>query len=141
MAYTAMSLKPTTTRFNYPRYSTSSAAPSRPTSSSGIEHAFHLHARDSAWLSLKIKSRAGPSKSHPLYFDRDSVEGSVDLNLVDHSTTIQRIVITVCPPQRHSHNSEQTCLDTRSGFDCWLGSITFPRDLKGLVVIFYGSPS
>ena len=64
-----------------------SRSPSRPPSPTPSEHVFHLTQSGPAsstsppWLSLRVRSRARPGKTHPLYFDRDVVEGTVHLNL------------------------------------------------------------
>jgi hypothetical protein len=64
-----------------------SPLPSRPHSPTLSEHVFHLTRSSTAssasppWLSLRVRSRAGPGKNHPLYFDRDVVQGTVHLNL------------------------------------------------------------
>lgn len=64
-----------------------SPSPSHPHSPTHSEHVFHLNQSGPAsstspsWLSLRVRSRAGPGKTHPLYFDRDIVEGTVHLNL------------------------------------------------------------
>ncbi len=64
-----------------------SPSPSHPHSPTPSEHVFHLTQSGPAsstsppWLSLRVRSHAGPGKTHPLYFDRDVVEGTVHLNL------------------------------------------------------------
>ena len=69
------------------RHPSSSPSPSRSHSPTRSEHVFHLTqsgpalSTSSPWLSLRVRSHAGPGKTHPLYFDRDVVEGSVHLNL------------------------------------------------------------
>jgi hypothetical protein len=84
--------------------STPSASPSRPSSpSSRDEQAFHLmqgsHSA-SPWLTLRVKSNASPSRTHPLYFDKDVVEGSVHLNLSDNPSTVVGVVVFVsCHPR------------------------------------------
>ncbi|KIM27491.1 hypothetical protein M408DRAFT_16577 [Serendipita vermifera MAFF 305830] len=80
--------------------STPSASPSRPSSpSSRVEQCFHLPATSSSsstpWLSLRVKSNASLSKAHPLYFDRDSVEGNVCLNLTETPMSVVAIVVIV----------------------------------------------
>ena len=88
--------------------STPSASPSRPSSpSSRVEQCFHLptSASNTPWLSLRVKSNASPSKAHPLYFDRDSVEGSVCLNLIENPMSIVAIVVIVS----HFRHSASGC--------------------------------
>ncbi|PVF93360.1 hypothetical protein CPB86DRAFT_829381 [Serendipita vermifera] len=79
--------------------STPSASSSRPSSpSSREEQAFHLTTGGhgaSPWLTLRVKSNASPSRTHPLYFDKDVVEGSVHLNLTDNPSTIVGVVVFV----------------------------------------------
>jgi len=78
--------------------STPSASPSRPSSPlSPVEQSFHLSAAgcSTPWLTMRVGSNASPSKAHPLYFDRDSVEGSVCLNLTEQPMSIVAIVVTV----------------------------------------------
>jgi hypothetical protein len=64
-----------------------SPSPSRSRVNTPSEHIFHLTQSGPAssssppWLSLHVRSHAGPGKTHPLYFDRDVVEGTVHLNL------------------------------------------------------------
>jgi len=65
----------------------SSPSCSRPHSPAPSEHVFHLtqsgpmSSTSPPWLSLRVRSHAGPGKTHPLYFDRDVVGGTVHLNL------------------------------------------------------------
>lgn len=67
--------------------SSSPSSPSRTHSPTLSEHVFTLTQGGPAssssppWLSLRVRSRASPGKTHSLYFDRDVVEGTVHLNL------------------------------------------------------------
>ena len=82
-------------------HSTPSASPSRPSSpSSPVEQSFHLSTAgcSTPWLTMRVKSNASPSKTHPLYFDRDSVEGSVCLNLTEQTMSIVSIIVIVSRP-------------------------------------------
>lgn len=71
----------------HPLPSPSEPNPSRPQSPTPSEHVFHLtqsgpaSANAPPWLSLRVRSHAGPGKTHPLYFDRDLVQGSVHMSL------------------------------------------------------------
>ena len=64
-----------------------SPSPLCPRSPTPSEHVFHLtqsgtlSSTSPPWLSLRVRSHAGPGKTHPLYFDRDVVQGTVHLNL------------------------------------------------------------
>lgn len=85
------------------RHPSSSSFPSasRPYSPTPSEHVFHLTQSGPAsstsppWLSLHVRSHAGPGRTHPLYFDRDLVEGSVHLNL-DNPQHILAVSVVVC---------------------------------------------
>ena len=72
---------------HFKRLPSSSPSPSRPHSPTPSEHVFHLtqsgpsSSNSPPWLSLRVRSHAGAGKTHPLYFDRDVVEGTVHLNL------------------------------------------------------------
>lgn len=64
-----------------------SPSPSHLHSPTPTEHVFHLtqsgpaSSTSSPWLSLRVRSHARPGNTHPLYFDRDVLEGTVHLNL------------------------------------------------------------
>lgn len=89
--------------------STPSVSPSRTASPAGrMEHVFHLNSsgsshnanpssssNESGWLTLRVRSNALQSKSHPLYFDKDVIEGSVDLDLSESPSSIIGVVVIV----------------------------------------------
>ncbi|KAG8821137.1 hypothetical protein FRB91_002573 [Serendipita sp. 411] len=91
--------RPTSTSRSRSRQSTPPLSTSRaPSPSSKLEQTFHLTAgssHPSPWLSLRVKSNASPSHQHPIYFDKDIVEGSVHLNLSDNPTSIVGISVIV----------------------------------------------
>lgn len=95
---TTASARLTSTNNSRSARSTPSASPSRPSSPSlPVEQSFHLSAAgcSTPWLTMRVGSNASPSRAHPLYFNRDSVEGSVCLDLREQPMSIVAIVVIV----------------------------------------------
>ncbi|CAG7852651.1 SubName: Full=Uncharacterized protein {ECO:0000313/EMBL:CCA72853.1} [Serendipita indica DSM 11827] len=109
--------------------STPSASPSRPASPpQRVEQAFTLstNGHSAPWLTLRVRSNASPPKAHPLYFDRDIVEGSVDLDLAENATTIHGIVVFV-RGQVYSVGADQSPFLELSQ-TLWTSSMGHPHD-------------
>jgi hypothetical protein len=120
--------------------STPSASPSRSSSpSSRVEQSFDLssNGQSTPWLSLRVRSNASPSKAHPLYFDGDTVEGSVHLNSSENPTNIVAVMVIVSShPRASSVSVAHLCVGPRPGLLCRIRSSAIFRAISNAMVNF-----
>jgi hypothetical protein len=131
---TTASARLTSTNNSRSARSTPSASPSRPSSPlSSVEQSFHLSAAgcSTPWLTMRVGSNASPSKAHPLYFDRDSVEGSVCLNLTEQPMSIVAIVVIVSysatPPNSPLPGNSSTFSHAQTSLGSWTIALSRSR--------------
>lgn len=75
-----------------PRYSSTSTASLGPELS---EHTFQLEdSKGRPWIWLTVKSRAKDKKTWPLYYERDNINGSVEVDF-DKTDGAKAVSITV----------------------------------------------